>query len=106
VLGREYRYVEAENGDRGLELVRELEPDLVVLDLMLPGLSGLQLLAELRQDPALAATPVVVISAWSDSGAAALEAGADHFLAKPFDADELKAIVAELLARDGRGRST
>jgi DNA-binding response OmpR family regulator len=106
VLGTGYAYVEAENGERGLELARTVAPDLLVLDLMLPGLSGLELLAALRSDPELASTPVVVISAWSDSRAAALRAGADHFLAKPFDADELRAIAGRLLTQGGIGRST
>ena len=98
-LGTRYRYLEAANGDDGLELARRLRPDLLVLDLMLPGRSGLEILDALRADTELAGMPVVVVSAWSDAELDAMEAGADHFLAKPFDPDELNLTVERMLAR-------
>ena len=79
------------------ELVRELEPDLVVLDVMMPGRSGLDVLAEMRSDPALAEIPVIVITAWDHVQPDVLAAGADRFFLKPFEAEDLKAAVAELL---------
>jgi DNA-binding response OmpR family regulator len=97
-LGPAYRYLEAADGHESLRLARAERPDLVVLDLMLPGLSGLDVLPELRNDPATSATPVVVISAWSDVEAHALAAGADRFLSKPFEPDEFRACVEKLLA--------
>jgi DNA-binding response OmpR family regulator len=96
-LGPGYRYLEAEDGHEALRLVRAERPDLVVLDLMLPGLHGLDVLRALRRDPAMSATPVAVISAWSDVEAHALAAGANVFLPKPFDPDELRARVEEML---------
>ena len=92
-----YRFAEATDGVIALELAHELEPDLVVLDLMLPRRSGLDVLAEMRGDPRLGDTPVVVITAWSDAQKAALAAGANRFVAKPFEPDELRAIVEELI---------
>jgi len=98
-LGPDYRFAEAADGNQALELALELRPDLVVLDLMLPGTSGVDVLASLRSDPGMGDTPVVVISAWTHAQQAAVDAGADRFVPKPFDPDELKAIVDELLTR-------
>jgi len=97
ILNGEYRFVEAADGHEGLDLIRRLKPDLVLADVMMPRLGGLELLAEVRRDPALGALPVVVVTAFAGQRAAAMEAGADGFLAKPFDPDELMATVEELL---------
>jgi len=101
-LGDAYRYYEAPDGPSGLELARRIHPDLIVLDLMLPGQSGLDVLAELRADDELARTPVIVMSAWSHSDEAAVQAGADRFVPKPFDPDELRDAVLALLEDDGQ----
>jgi two-component system, OmpR family, response regulator len=100
-LGDGYRYFEAPDGPSGLQLARRIHPDLIVLDLMLPGRSGLDVLIELRADDELAQTPVIVMSAWSHSDEAAVEAGADRFVPKPFDPDELRDAVLALLENDG-----
>lgn len=96
-LGNGFRFVEAADAPSVLDLLRRSKPDLIVLDLMLPGKSGLELLADIRRAEDGASTPVVVISAWAHSDAAALEAGADRFVAKPFDPNDLQATVVELL---------
>ncbi len=98
VLGPGYRFVEAADGVEALGLVREERPDLIVLDVMLPGLSGIEVLEELRTDRALQAIPVVVITAWSHAELDAQVAGADRFVSKPFDPDDLSSAVEELLA--------
>lgn len=97
VLGSRYRFVEAADGLEVLAVARDIRPDLIVLDVMLPGLSGIEVLDELRHDPRLRATPVVVITAWSHAEVDARTAGADRFVSKPFDPDELSAAVEELL---------
>ena len=97
VLGREYRYLECEDGDQALELIRAESPDLVVLDVMLPRRNGLEVLAELRRDPQHGKTPVIVITAWSYAVDAAAAAGADVFLPKPFEPEHLKSTVEELI---------
>ena len=100
-LGEEgYCFYEAPDGPSGLVLARRTRPDLIVLDLMLPGRSGLDVLQELRTSTDLAETPVIVISAWSHSDDAAVEAGADRFVAKPFDPDELRDAAVALLEDD------
>jgi len=100
-LGPDHDFVEAGDADRALELLRSVHPDLALVDVMLPGRSGIELLREVRADRDLSDTPIVVVSAWSrDSDrAAAAEAGADAFLPKPFELDELTSTVAGLLAR-------
>jgi CheY-like chemotaxis protein len=96
-LGDGYRFAEAADGVESIDMARELRPDLVILDLMLPRKSGVEVLAELRGDRAIRDTPVVVITAWTHAQQAAVAAGADRFVAKPFDPDELKTVVRELL---------
>jgi len=97
VLGPGYRYVEAADGAEALELAASTVPDLVLLDLMLPGTSGFDVLKRIRATPALAATPIVILTAWTHVEPAALAAGADRFVPKPFEPDALEAIVRELL---------
>jgi CheY-like chemotaxis protein len=97
VLGPVYRYHEAVDGVEALELVRSLGPDLVVLDLMLPRLSGFEVLAGIRRDPSVSKTPVIVLTAWAHVQADAEAIGADRFIAKPFEPAELEEVVRELL---------
>ena len=97
VLGPRYLFVEAADGTEALALARELRPDLTVLDVMLPGRSGIEVLEELRTDVDLTMIPVVVITAWSHAELEAQVAGADRFVSKPFDPDELSSAVEELL---------
>ena len=97
VLGQRYQFVEAADGREVLAVTREVRPDLIVLDVMLPGLSGIEVLDILRADEELRTTPVVVITAWSHAEVDAWTAGADRFVSKPFDPDELSSAVEELL---------
>lgn len=100
-LDSAYGVVEAADGEEALRRAREARPDVILLDLMMPGRSGLDVLAELRDDPATAGTPVIVLSARTQVAdrQAALEAGADRHLGKPFSPSELVAAVEELLGR-------
>lgn len=92
-----YRFAEANDGMVALELIRELMPDAVTLDLMLPVRSGLDVLAAIRNDDQLRDIPVLIVSAWPEKREEALEAGAWGFVTKPFDPDELKRCMQELL---------
>jgi len=96
-----FTVVEADNGDRVLELVREERPGLVVLDLMLPGTSGLDICRALRLDPATADLPVVVLTAKAAEmdRIVGLEMGADDYVTKPFSPRELTARVRAVLRR-------
>jgi DNA-binding response OmpR family regulator len=102
-LGRRYRYLEAADGDTGIELCRKEHPDLVLLDVMLPGRSGLHVLEALRADEGTRNIPVVIVSAWQspDDRSSATAIGADAFLGKPFELEELTSTVATLLEREG-----
>jgi signal transduction histidine kinase/DNA-binding response OmpR family regulator len=95
-----YRVVEAADGDAGLAAARRLVPDLVVSDVMMPGLDGNALFRSLRDDPELALVPVVLLTAKAsaESRIQGLRDGVDDYLVKPFDPRELKARVDNLIA--------
>ncbi|MBL8350215.1 MAG: PAS domain S-box protein [Burkholderiaceae bacterium] len=99
VLGADYRVVAAADGERALERALADPPDLVVTDLMLPGLGGDQLVARMRCDPGLAAVPVLVLSAKGDEALRArlLAESVQDYVTKPFSAHELRARVRNLV---------
>lgn len=97
VIGAGYHIVESGDGDEALELAKAHHPDLVILDLMLPRLSGMDVLRLLRRESGADGTHILVMSAWPDADGAAIAAGADAFLQKPFEPDTLTAIVQEVL---------
>jgi CheY-like chemotaxis protein len=99
-LRSDYAFAEAAGAAEAIELLDTVRPNLVLLDVMMPGGSGLSVLEHLRRSPELRDTPVVVISAFTAERdhLAAHDAGATSFLKKPFDPEELESIVEELLA--------
>lgn len=97
VIGEDVRFVEAHDGDEAVELALEHRPDLVILDFMLPKRSGSDVLTAIRKELPPEETHVIVVSAWPDADEAAVAAGADAFLPKPFEPEHLEAIVAKLL---------
>lgn len=99
-LSARYRVFSAQDGQEGLERVSVLSPDLVVTDLMMPRLSGEQMIAALRAQPSLDAMPIVVLTARDDDALRVdlLRRGADDYVNKPFSSDELLARVANLVA--------
>jgi signal transduction histidine kinase len=101
-----YRIVEASTGTAALELARRERPDLVVLDLMMPGLTGLEVLQRLRVDPDTARVPVVMLTATGQEKdrTRALQLGADAYLVKPFSPLELLQTVESLREKTRRLR--
>jgi CheY-like chemotaxis protein len=102
--GSGYDFVEARDGEDALGQARRVRPDLILLDMMMPGRTGLEVLRELRRDPELRDIPVVMLTARAQAAdrESAEAAGVDCFLAKPFSPRELARAVEELL-ENGRG---
>jgi CheY-like chemotaxis protein len=100
-----YDFVEAPNGKEALDLMRDDRPDVVVLDLMMPILSGWDVLQAREQDPALLTIPVIVVSANRDPElASAVDKGICAFLPKPFDIGALSALVRSCLVPGQRAQ--
>jgi len=96
------------SGTEVLPRLRRNAADLVVLDLMLPGMDGLLVCQAMRADPALAAIPIIMLTARGEESdrVAGLEIGADDYVTKPFSPKELTARVAALLRRAARGAAS
>jgi DNA-binding response OmpR family regulator len=93
-----YSFAEADDGEKSLEIARRLRPDVIILDMMMPRLSGLEVLNEIRGDGELAETPVIVLTAQPSTKEEALRCGADIVMVKPFEPEEITAAVEEVLA--------
>jgi CheY-like chemotaxis protein len=93
-----YEFAEADDGEESLAIARRLRPDLVILDVMMPRLNGIEVLAELRRDEALASTSVIVLTAQPETREEALRQGADRVIEKPFVPDDISSAVEEVLA--------
>ena len=99
LLGRtSYRLVEATDGEAGVSAAREARPDLVIMDIQLPKLSGLDATRQLRADPVTAAIPIIVITSFALAGDEdkAREAGATAYMAKPYSQRELLQVIRKL----------
>jgi CheY-like chemotaxis protein len=97
------RVIEAGNGFEGLTKAREHHPDVIVLDLGLPGLSGVDVLAQLRRDRQFAAVPVVITTADPEPEARCHAIGCNAYLLKPYAPDELVSVIAPLVRRAAHG---
>ena len=96
-----HRALRADNAEEALEMVRSEVPDLVVLDWMLPGMSGIEFARRLRADKRTQAVPLIMLTARADESdkLTGLETGADDYLTKPFSPRELTARVKAVLRR-------
>jgi CheY-like chemotaxis protein len=94
-----YEVVQAADGRQAVARARERRPDLVLMDLMMPGMDGLQATRELRADPALAGVRIVALTALESARPDVLEAGGDDLVAKPIDVRRLLARIPEWLGR-------
>jgi hypothetical protein len=95
-----YRVEYAENGEKGLQLARQLRPDAITLDVMMPGMDGWQVLTKLKSDPELADIPVILLSIVNDRKTG-FALGATEYLTKPLDRERLNSILGRI--SNGRG---
>lgn len=93
-----YRLIEAVDGEAGIATALAERPDLILMDVQLPKVSGIEAVRALRRDPAMAHTPIVAITSFALSGdeQKAREAGASAYLAKPYSPFELLALIRRL----------
>jgi two-component system cell cycle response regulator DivK len=94
-----YQLIEAFDGEEGVAKALEIRPDLILMDIQLPKLSGMDATRRLRADPLTAATPIVTITSFALSGdeQKAKEAGATAYLAKPYSPFDLLKLIRSLL---------
>lgn len=97
----QFELYEAESGEAGLELAQSKRPDLIVLDVMMPGLDGFDVLHRLRRHPRTQGIPIIMLTALGEMTEKihGMQAGADDYLTKPFDPRELRARVQAHLTR-------
>ncbi|MBN1517423.1 response regulator [Candidatus Sumerlaeota bacterium] len=101
-LNREgYKVLSSSDGEKGLRLVQKKSPDIVLLDLMLPGLDGLDVCRKIKSEPATCAIPVIMVTAKGEESdiVLGLGLGADDYVTKPFSPKELIARVKAVLRR-------
>ncbi len=98
-----YETFTAYDGNEGLHEIRARHPDLVVLDIMLPGMSGTEVLKQVRSDPQICHIPVVMLTARTEEAdvVAGLQLGADDYVTKPFSMSVLMARIEALMRRKG-----
>jgi two-component system, cell cycle response regulator DivK len=96
-----YRTIETGTGEEGIQLARAQHPALVLMDIQLPGMSGIQALAELRGDPVTRAIPVIAVTAsvMAQERQKVMAAGFDGFQGKPLSVRELLNTIREILGR-------
>jgi len=97
---KNYTLLKATDGEEALDMARRERPDLIIMDVRLPRMSGLEVTRKLREDPAFSHTPIIGVTAHAMKGdrEKVLEAGCDAYLSKPINTRELPEVVAEMLS--------
>ncbi len=103
----DYDVIAARDGVEGLELARTQSPDVILLDVMMPRMDGMEALAELRSDGRTSHLPILLLTAraQADQAVKGLNAGADDYITKPFNTEELAARVQAAVRRTGQQRA-
>jgi putative two-component system response regulator len=107
-LGDMYDVSVAMDGETALETARDILPDLILLDIMMPGMDGYEVCRHLKEDPATRGIPVIFLTALTEveDKAKGFEAGAADYITKPFDVEEVDAKVRAILSRRHDAEST
>jgi len=100
LVKRGYRVIEAETGEEAITAAQRELPDLILMDVMMPGLNGLDATRRIREYQALRRTPIVAVSAYGadEYRAIAIEAGCDEYVSTPFEPNELAGLIESLIA--------
>ncbi|MCK5003748.1 MAG: response regulator [Candidatus Aminicenantes bacterium] len=100
------KVITAQNGDEGIEVMRKSNPDLILLDIMMPGKDGIQILKEIKLTPGLSNTPILLLSSVDRTNikVKGLELGADDYITKPVDKAELLARIQLSLKRSSKDK--
>ena len=96
-----YALLKAIDGEQALDMARRQRPDLIIMDIQLPGMSGLEVTRKLREDAAFDHTPIIGVTAYAMKGDRdrAIESGCDACLSKPVNTREVPELVCEMLSR-------
>jgi len=94
-----YTLLKATDGEQALDMALRERPDLIIMDIRLPGISGLEATRKLRENPGFGQTPIIGVTAYAMKGdrERIIQSGCDAYLAKPIDTRELPGLVARLL---------
>jgi two-component system alkaline phosphatase synthesis response regulator PhoP len=96
-----YRVVEAETGEEAINLAQRELPDLIIMDMMMPGMNGLDATQRIREYQALRRTPIVAVSAYgvNEYRSLAIDAGCNEYVSTPFDPEALAELIKSLIAK-------
>ena len=97
--GRDYNLLKATDGEAALDIAMRERPDLIIMDIQLPKMDGLEVTRKLKEIPAFSYTPIIAITAYAMKGdkEKAIDAGCDAYLPKPINTRQLPKVVAEML---------
>jgi CheY-like chemotaxis protein len=100
-----YRVVEAETGEEAINVAQRELPDLIIMDVMMPGMNGLDATQRIREYQALRRTPIVAVSAYGadEYRSLAIEAGCNEYVSTPFDPGALAELIKSLIAKRESG---
>ena len=100
-----YRVVEAETGEEAINVAQRELPDLIIMDMMMPGMNGLDATQRIREYQALRRTPIVAVSAYgvNEYRSLAIEAGCNEYVSTPFDPEALAELIKSLIAKRESG---
>ena len=99
--GKNYTLLKATDGEEALDMAMRERPDLILMDLNLPQMTGFEVAKKLRDNPAFSRTPIIALTAYAMRGdrERVIESGCDAYLTKPINTHELPVVIAEMLSQ-------